>query len=72
AAYRYVGGAGTFAPTFDGAMWNTKGWEFGGQYTLRKNIVGSLIYFHGKQIFSAEPEGKTGMNKFFGRVEFFF
>ena len=72
AAYRYIGGAGTIAPTFDGAMWNTKGWEFGGQYTLQKNIVGSLIYFRGNQIYSAEPEGKTGMNKLFGRVEFFF
>ena len=72
AAYRYIGGAGVLAPTFDGAMWNTKGWEVGGQYTFAKNIVGSLIYFHGKEIFSAEPEGKTGMNKLFGRVEFFF
>ena len=72
AAYRYVGGMLATAPTFDGAMPNTKGWEFGGQYTLRKNIVGSLIYFRGNQIYSAEPEGKTGMNKFFGRVEFFF
>ena len=72
AAYRYVGGMLATAPTYDGAMPNTKGWEFGGQYTLQKNIVGSLVYFRGKQIYSAEPEGKTGMNKFFGRVEFFF
>ena len=49
-----------------------KGWEFGGQYTLQKNIVGSLIYFHGGEIFSAEPEGKTAINRLFGRVEFFF
>ena len=72
AAYRYIGGAGTFAPTFDGAMWNTKGWEIGGQYTVLKNVVGSLIYFHGKEIFSAEPEGKTGIKKGFARVEFLF
>ena len=72
AAYRYIGGAGTIAPTYDGAMWNTKGWEVGGQYTVWKNVVGTLIYFNGDQIFSAEPEGKTGMNKFFGRVEFLF
>ena len=72
AAYRYIGGAGTIAPTFDGAKWNMKGWEFGGQYTLQKNIVGSLIYFHGGEIFSAEPEGKTAINRLFGRVEFFF
>ena len=67
-----IGGMGTIAPTFDGAMWNTKGWEIGGQYTIRKNIVGSLIYFQGNEIFSAEPEGKTGIKKGFGRVEFFF
>ena len=72
AAYRYIGGMGTIAPTFDGAMWNTKGWEIGGQYTIRKNIVGSLIYFQGNEIFSAEPEGKTGIKKGFGRVEFLF
>ena len=72
AAYRYIGGAGTFAPTFDGAMWNTKGWEIGGQYTVLKNVVGSLIYFQGKEIFSAEPEGKTGIKKGFARVEFLF
>ena len=72
AAYRYIGGAGTFAPTFDGALWNTKGWEIGGQYTVLKNVVGSLIYFQGKEIFSAEPEGKTGIKKGFARVEFLF
>ncbi len=72
AAYRYIGGMGTIAPTFDGVIWNTKGWEIGGQYTIRKNIVGSLIYFHGKEIFSAEPEGKTGIKKGFARVEFLF
>ena len=72
AAYRYLGGAGVLAPTFDGALWNTKGVEVGGQYTLQKNIVASLAYFRGKIIYSAESEGKRGMNKFFGRVEFFF
>ena len=72
AAYRYIGGAGTVAPTFDGAMWNTKGWEVGGQYTFTRNIIGSLIYFHGKEIFSEEPTGTVGIKKGFARVEFFF
>lgn len=71
-AYRYLGGAAVLAPTFDGAMWNTKGWEIGGEYTFAKNIVGTLIYFDGNQIFSAEPEGKTREKKGFARIEYFF
>ena len=71
-AYRYLGGGTAITPTFDGAMWNTKGWEVGGEYTFAKNIVGTLIYFDGDQIFSAEPEGKTREKKGFARVEYFF
>ena len=71
-AYRYLGGGSVLAPTFDGAMWNTKGWEVGAEYTFAKNIVGTLIYFDGDQIYSAEPEGKTGQKKGFARVEYFF
>ncbi|MFC2740168.1 MAG: hypothetical protein ACFN3F_00515, partial [Selenomonas sp.] len=71
-AYRYLGGGVVLAPTFDGAMFNTKGWEMGAKYTFAKNIVGTLIYFDGDQIFSAEPEGKTEANKLFARLEYFF
>ena len=71
-AYRYLGGGVVLAPTFDGAMFNTKGWEMGAEYTFAKNIVGTLIYFDGDQIFSAEPEGKTEANKLFARLEYFF
>ena len=71
-AYRYLGGAAVIKPTFDGAMWNTKGWEVGAEYTFAKNIVGTLIYFDGDHIFSAEPEGKTREKKGFARVEYFF
>ena len=71
-AYRYLGGAAVLAPTFDGAMWNTKGWELGGEYTFAKNIVGTLIFFKGDAINSAEPEGKTEDNKLFARLEYFF
>ena len=72
AAYRYLGGGAALAPTFDGAMWNTKGWEIGGDYAFAKNVVGTLIYFNGDLIFSAEPEGKTKANKLFARLEYFF
>ena len=71
-AYRYLGGAAVLAPTFDGAMWNTKGWELGGEYTFAKNIVGTLIFFKGDTIYSAEPEGKTENDKLFARLEYFF
>ena len=71
-AYRYLGGGVALKPTFDGAMFNTKGWEMGAEYTFAKNIVGTLIYFDGDQIFSAEPEGKTEANKLFARLEYFF
>ncbi len=37
----------------------TKGWELGSEYTFAKNIVGTLIFFKGDTIYSAEPEGKT-------------
>ena len=53
-------------------MWNTKGWELGAEYTFAKNIVGTLIYFDGDQIYSAEPEGKTREKKGFARIEYFF
>ena len=69
AAYRYVGGAVAFAPTFDGALWNTKGWEIGGQYTFAKNVVGSMVYFNGKDLSKTD---KDGVNKFFARLEYFF
>ena len=69
AAYRYVGGTTAFAPTFDGAMWDTKGWEFGGNYTFAKNIVGTLIYFDGKDL---EKTSDDGVKKLFGRLEYFF
>ena len=53
-------------------MWNTKGWELGGEYTFAKNIVGTLIFFKGDTIYSAEPEGKTENDKLFARLEYFF
>lgn len=75
-AYRYVGGGATIKPTYDGAPWNAKGWEIGGQYTFAKNVVGSLVYFDGKCILTdsqlAFMNGKDKMKRIFGRVEFFF
>ena len=71
-AYRYLGGGTAITPTFDSAMWNTKGWEVGGEYTFAKNIVGTLIYFDGDIIFPRGVTGKTGEKKAFARLEYFF
>ena len=70
AAYRYLGQYGTIAPTYDGAMYGTKGWEIGTQYTFAKNIMGTLRYFNGKEIANDGNDNKV--SKLFGRVEFFF
>ena len=70
AAYRYLGQYATIAPTYDGAMYGTKGWEFGTQYTFAKNIMGTVRYFNGKEIASDGNDNKV--SKIFGRVEFFF
>ena len=70
AAYRYLGQAATFAPTYDGARYGTKGWEVGTQYVFAKNIMGSLRYFNGKTI--AGDDNQQKVSRLFGRVEFFF
>ena len=70
AAYRYLGQYATIAPTYDGAMYGTKGWEVGTQYTFAKNIMGTLRYFNGKEIANDGNDNKV--SKIFGRVEFFF
>ena len=70
AAYRYLGQAATFAPTYDGVMYGTKGWEVGTQYVFAKNILGTVRYFNGKEIANDGNDNKV--SRIFGRVEFFF
>ena len=67
ASYRYQGANVSLDGANDGAMFNTKGWEFGSQYTLWKNVQLKAIYFKGKQL-----ENDRDAEKLFGRVEFFF
>ncbi|EKU70962.1 S-layer homology domain-containing protein [Selenomonas sp. F0473] len=69
ASYRYLGGASLAFPTQDGALFATKGLEFGTNYTLFKNVVLSAKYFNGKTI-ADQPNNKV--QKLFGRVEFLF
>ena len=67
AAYRYQGANVSLDGANDGAMFNTKGWEVGSQYTLWKNVQLKAIYFNGKKL-----EDGRDAEKLFGRVEFFF
>ena len=67
ASYRYQGANVSMDGANDGAMFNTKGWEVGSQYTLMKNLQLKAIYFKGKQL-----ENGRDAEKLFGRAEFFF
>jgi len=67
AAYRYLGQHTVLAPTYDEMTGDQKGWDFGFNYALQKNIVGTLAYYTGKQI-STDKNNST----LFGQVEFFF
>ena len=67
AAYRHLGRAAVLNPTYDGVFTGQKGYEIGGNYAFYKNIVGSVLYFDGKDL-----ENDKDASKVFGRVEFFF
>jgi len=67
-SYRHLGGASAAATT-DGALEGTKGFEFGTEYTMFKNVVLSAKYFKGKTI---EKSDNDKVQKLFGRVNFFF
>ena len=69
AAYRYLGHGASLAPTFDGANWGQKGWEVGGNYTFAKNVVGTLLYFNGKDI---ELTTNDKVSTVFGQLQYFF
>ena len=69
AAYRRYAPYTSLAPTDDAAQVMTKGWEVGTNYTVLKNVVATLKYYHGKGIVTPD---EINAKKFFGRVEFFF
>ena len=66
-AYRRLGTAVAFAPTFDAIESGEKGWEVGGDYTFAKNVVGTLKYFNGRNI-----ERDAKLDRFYGSLEYFF
>ena len=72
AAYRYLGGLAVIAPTYDEMAAGQKGWDFGFNYALQKNIVGTLSYFTGKTMGVASGAADKDASTLFGQVEFFF
>ncbi|SDP03539.1 putative porin, partial [Selenomonas ruminantium] len=66
-AYRHLGVNAIVASPWDVVGLNQKAWEVGGNYTIFKNVVGTLRYGHGKDL-----DDKNKVENLFGRVEFFF
>lgn len=70
AGYRNLGENVTLAPTFNGMVAGERGYVFGGDYTLTKDVVLSGSYFTGKSVkLSGQDENASAL---FGRVQFFF
>ena len=67
-AYRHLGTYATLASTFDVIKTGEKGWEVGGNYTVFKNVVGTLRYGNTKALADSDQKDTY----LFGRVEFFF
>ncbi len=68
AAYRYLGQGAVLDPTFDGVGIGQKGYEIGANYTIDKNIVGTVLYFDGKDLLDTDKDA----SKVFANVDFFF
>lgn len=74
AAYRQVGTYASINPTYDGALYGTKGYELGVDYMVAKNILAKVVYFDGEYIGDGY-QGHTknnDVNRLFGRLEFTF
>lgn len=74
AAYRQVGAYASINPTYDGALYGTKGYELGVDYMVAKNILAKVVYFDGEYIGDGY-QGHTknnDVNRLFGRLEFTF
>ncbi len=69
-AYRKLGALAVLAPTYDGAAWDTKGWEVGFDVAPMKNFTATVIYFHGKDMNGGNND--TNHKKLFTELNFFF
>ena len=66
-AYSHLGKNAIIANPWDATKPTEKGWEIGANYTPFKNIVTTVRYGKDKKI-----QGGQKVDRFFGRVEFFF
>ncbi|WP_173443198.1 S-layer homology domain-containing protein [Selenomonas ruminantium] len=66
-AYSHLGQNAMIANPWDATKPREKGWEIGANYTPFKNIVTTVRYGKDKKI-----QGGQKVDRFFGRVEFFF
>jgi len=72
AGYRYLGNAAVIVPTYDAIAAGQKGWEFIGEYTFDKNILGTLKYFTGKTLATDAGSSDKNASEIFGELNFFF
>ena len=71
-AYRHLGRGAVIAPCYDGMYWNggtQRGFEIGVAYSFAKNILGTALYFKGKDIADA---GDRDAQQFYGALQFYF
>lgn len=67
AAYRYLGENVALNSTYDTFLNNTKGWDFGVDYTPLKNTYAAVWYFDGKQL-ANDKSAKV----LYGRLSYYF
>ena len=72
AAYRYLGQFATIHPTYDISARGTKGWQIGTDYTVAQNILATVEYYKGKQLFADYSGSDADYNAIYGRIDFFF
>ena len=70
-AYRHLGRGAVIIPVYDAMWWTSasqKGVELGISYTFAKNVMGTALYFKGKDIGDQDRDAQ----QFYGALQFFF
>ena len=71
-AYRHLGAFVAMDPSYDGIKWGEKGWEIGANYAIAKNVLATVKYGQGEQMFKNNSGLDNGVKRIFGRVQFLF
>ena len=66
-AYRHLGSAASFVPTYNSMWTNEKGINLGVKAAVMQNVIGYLEYMNGKKV-----DDNTKMRTIFGRIEAYF